>query len=665
MVSAAFPNRPFQLRDEVYWVETDVPNNRSRVTYKLWIDKTGYSPTASSGKAYRWFRLNGQYVHEFYGNGFNFVNGDNFLMAQGDLWVPHNADGTKQLLIEAAADFDILGATSLSVTIPLPTIPRASTASFVGGSSFNAGSAVQINTNRASSSFTHTIDYSIGSIKNSVIASGVGASTSWTPPMSLIEQFKNAASGAGTIRTRTYSGSTLIGTTTTNFTLKAPASVIPTFTSILHTEAVSGVAANVGKYVKGVSRLALEIFEPEGVYGSTITGYKIEILSGSTVLQTLTTRTGTSGLLNASGTLTIRATITDSRGRTATKTTTIEVLNWAPPRFIDPPTAQRSLSNGTVDIDEGTYLRVNINAAISSLMNGTERNGMNYRIRSRPYGGTTWEAKSSGPVAGTTFNSYKVVGTYSVTQAYEVLVEVYDDFATSAVTLSVPVAEIFMHWNASLGVGLGKFHEKGRLDVKGDIYSDDFLVLTGESDPVTDWNLALESGFFWSEDAANAPRSGALVGTVTRVGGGTYLGRVVQEVSIPTGVSAQIPATWRRVWTGSAWSSWILCAGKTEPVQPSLLSSFTPASAAPNYFITPSRVELTGGVYRSAAPTSFTTAFTLPADVPKPRNQVRYAGRDDLSMWVAITSAGDVQIKASGAATSGVGYMLDGIGYGY
>lgn len=87
----------------------------------------------------------------------------------------------------------------------------------------------------------------------------------------------------------------------------------------------------------------------------------------------------------------------------------------------------------------------------------------------------------------------------------------------------------------------------------------DRLAPNGEQ--VTDWNTALAAGFYWSEDAANGPRSGALVGVVRVVGGGTFQGRLVQEVSIPTGVGAQYPMTWRRVWTGTAWTTWAIISG--------------------------------------------------------------------------------------------------------
>jgi len=193
----------------------------------------------------------------------------------------------------------------------------------------------------------------------------------------------------------------------------------------------------------------------------------------------------------------------------------------------------------------------------------------------------------------------------------------------------------------------------------------DRLAPNGEQ--VTDWNTALAAGFYWSEDAANGPRTGALVGVVRVVGGGTYQGRLVQEVSIPTGVAAQYPMTWRRVWTGTGWTAWAQLTGNIiDWTVPALQNGFTLASVGGvRYCVTPYRVELQGGLYRTTTPSSFTTAFVLPDGVPRPRDQVRAFGRSDANQQTAITAAGEVQILATASFTSGIGYPLDGIGYAY
>jgi hypothetical protein len=471
MVSASFPNRPFDLRTDVWFVQSDIANNRSLVGWQLVIDKRSYSPTHSGGIAHSWMTLSGVYVWNYGGSGFDFRNGSNFLIASGQFWVPHNADGTGAVLVAAAANYDILGATSISgYWVGLPTIPRASNIQFVSPDMHSGvpGQPWNVASNRASANFIHNSDYYFGSIGARALTDW-GATATWTPPLSLIEQMPDTTTMVGWMRTYTYSGGTYIGQTEAPFRLTVPASYVPTIGGLTDIEASPGVAANIGRYVKGVSTLALEIVDPQGIAGSTIASQKIEILSGTTVLQTINSGQGTSGILTASGTLTLRATVTDTRGRTATFSKNITVLNWAPP-VIASYSVKRALSNATVDEDQGTYFRVNLGASMSSLFNGTQRNSWGWRMYTRLHSGGSWTLRSSGTFTGTSFASYKLFGTFSLTTAYDVLIEVYDEFATSSVIVSVAVAAIFMHWDGSVGVGIGKFREEGRMDIAGDVY---------------------------------------------------------------------------------------------------------------------------------------------------------------------------------------------------
>lgn len=102
-----------------------------------------------------------------------------------------------------------------------------------------------------------------------------------------------------------------------------------------------------------------------------------------------------------------------------------------------------------------------------------------------------------------------------------------------------------------------------------------------------------------------------------------------------------------------------------EWMSPTLTGSFTLASVPLQLRVTPTNVEFQGGLLRTPAPTSYTTAFLLPAGVPRPKGQYRAPGRDDFAMWVAMLSTGEVQMKASGAITSGAGFTFDGMSYAY
>jgi len=395
------------------------------------------------------------------------------------LAVPHNADGTRPGFPNYGSidsDHSSVGDGTVVTWADAPTIPRASTSVWnVQGTPKYIGTSYQLNTNRADASFTHDITYNFGSASGT-IGTGVGATVNWTPPTSLLTQIPNSPAGTGTITTVTKQGGTIIGTTYSSIELTAALTVVPDFTTVTNSENVAGVAANVGGYVQGISKLNLAITGAAGVSGSTITSYKIEVAG-----QTINAISGvTPAPLATSGTVVITGTVTDSRGRIKAKTVNITVLAYVPP-VITTLSVERSLSGGTPD-DDGTYFRINLNAAVQSLIVTTQRNALVYRISTRLRGTSTWTLKSNTAPGGITFNSFVTVGTYSITSSYDILVEVVDDFSVTAVQLLIGVASIFQHWHGNLGTGFGKYHQRGFLDGQGDAYFqrgvDDWRAIT-------------------------------------------------------------------------------------------------------------------------------------------------------------------------------------------
>lgn len=124
MVSAPFPNRPFNLRENVWLIQQNTGTVQSLVGWELWIDKTGYSPTYSNdGQADRDMILNGNIVGSSNVRGFNFSGNGPWLILSGQSWVQHNSDGTLTLPIRGRANYAILGYAEVNSSLPLPTIP--------------------------------------------------------------------------------------------------------------------------------------------------------------------------------------------------------------------------------------------------------------------------------------------------------------------------------------------------------------------------------------------------------------------------------------------------------------------------------------------------------------------------------------------------------------
>lgn len=452
----------------------DIAGNYTTLNYNLYLYRNntgGSSSFDSTNSSVKSLTINGTLLINATTNwdfrassGLGGVGATNGL-GSGSINIPHNADGTKTFSYSASftdGGTVTIGHGTVSGNQALTTIPRASTPTF-SASPADAGTTITVTTNRASGSFTHNISYAIGAASGT-IGTGVGASTTWAIPLSLLNQIPNNVSGTVVITTDTYDGATYIGQKVVNLTMNAPSSVVPDFGTVTNSEATTtpAVATIVGAYVKGISTAAVAITSAVGAYGSTITASKIELLSGATVLVTLNAASGTIAL-PASGSLTLRGTVTDSRGRVHSEDVAITVLNYAVPTI---PTNmfQRSTVGGTPDIN-GTYLRAVFSATVQSLIVGTQKNDLNWKIKTRAKGSATaWSAitpAATAWVGGVGYSDDEIVGTYATANSFEVRIEVTDKLGSmSYVEGILPTGGVLMHMSKTQdGTGFGKFHE--------------------------------------------------------------------------------------------------------------------------------------------------------------------------------------------------------------
>lgn len=147
--------------------------------------------------------------------------------------ITHNSDGKKTISISAthtgnsASGASKMGNASGSGTFELTTIPRTSKVS-LSSTNFSIGSSITINTNRASSSFTHTAVIKFNG-KTVRTQQNIGGSYNWNTT-ELYQYITNKNSATGTVELTTYSGSTKIGSSSVSFTANVTNSN-PTFSN--------------------------------------------------------------------------------------------------------------------------------------------------------------------------------------------------------------------------------------------------------------------------------------------------------------------------------------------------------------------------------------------------------------------------------------------------
>ena len=315
-------------------------------------------------------------------------------------------------------------------------------------STVEMGTAVTISTPAANSGYRHTLRYAFGNASG-MIASGVASAQSWTPPVSLAAQIPSATSGSGAIYCDTYSGSTLLGTKSVSITLTVPASVRPTAGTL--SAAVADDSSGTGMYVKGMGKARVTLSGAAGAQGSSIRSTVISgggwSASGTTLL---------TGVLTAAGTVTFTATVTDSRGRTASTTTSISVIDYARPG-ISSCTVYRCNSAGARQND-GTYAAVEIKAFYSAISGNTLSLGVAYKRSSESgYGGSTTLTNNGKTIIG---------GGLSASTTYDVRVTVSDKYNTVEQVYSLPTKSVLLSFLKNLGAAIGKVAElSGWLDI--------------------------------------------------------------------------------------------------------------------------------------------------------------------------------------------------------
>lgn len=442
--------------------------NTSTVNWRMTVSRTGaYYTHNHQGDSTLSLNLDGRNVHYSYPTWE--TSGEEYTLASGSSTISHNADGTKTLPISCTFNPNngLHGTITVSASLSLTTIPRSSSASVSAGV---IGSSVTISINRQSSSFKHTVRYAWAG-KSGTIATNVDTSATWTIPLDFANDIPNSASGTGTIFVDTYSGSTKTGTQSTTLTASVPGSVKPTFSGITLSDlnsAAQNLIPSGNTFIQVISNIKVAFNGAVGSYGSSITGYYAEIVGKN---QSTSLNGGSLGIMNYHGTIKIRASVSDSRGRWSdAREVSVTVLEYFAPAL--------SFSIARTGSTSST-LTVTRNAKVAPLtVSGSQKNTMSLTFKVARLGTTNYQV-DTGPATGswTSISSLvnsqaNLAGNYLANQSWVVIGTLEDKFTRSDFMVNVATESVVLSYDRS-GVGVNKIRERGALDVKGDIYAND------------------------------------------------------------------------------------------------------------------------------------------------------------------------------------------------
>lgn len=458
MARAIFAGRyggNLQLEIVSGWNKPDYERNRSVVNIGVRLIANGYVNIYGATQSALKIKIDGNVVGSYTVDA-SIGPGQALDLKSADFVVNHNSDGTPPpgyISAELNIGFSDYSWAAVGEFVHLQTIPRASSIKAQDGI---IGENVNISITRHSDTFKHAIRCAWYG-KNTVIANDVDTSFAWTIPKDFANDIPNSESGQGTLIVETYSGGKKIGEKSTTFTATVPDDVKPKLTGFTLTDtntAAASVVPGEQAFIQILSNIKVNFGQATGAYGSTITGYYAEIVGKN---QSTTTQGGSLGIMNYIGNVTIRARVTDSRGRTSNtiekRVSVLEyfalVLNFG---------VTRSGANSST-------LTITRNAKIASLVvGGTQKNKMTLSFKVAPINSNNY-VNDTGPAAGTwttisslTNSNANLQGTYAANQSWSVIGVLEDLFTRTEFSVVVGTEAVVLSYGKDR-IGFGKIAE--------------------------------------------------------------------------------------------------------------------------------------------------------------------------------------------------------------
>ena len=356
-----------------------------------------------------------------------------------------------------------------------------------------AGS-ITISTNRATTSFTHTIVLTIGATE---IAreTNVGATVTFAIPDlqdDIFAAIPNATSATINVSCETFNGSTSLGTESTSFVANVTADAKPTFSNYTYADTNATTTAITGNnqiLISGKSTLAVTISTANKAtanYHATMSTYSFTINA-----QSATEAYTTSQIVKNLGTVNLESTITentakdlvvaaiDSRGLNKSVTKNVVVIPWRAPIINATATRQNGFENTTTVAISGSCSPLIVNGTGKNSVNATS--GLQYRYKNQNT--TTWGSWTN--VATTYTASTGAVSASNFTlnldnqAAFDMEFKLTDALGSTTVGLTVSAGQPAMYIGADdrrVSIGgmptIAKVSGKnGQLEVLGNAYA--------------------------------------------------------------------------------------------------------------------------------------------------------------------------------------------------
>lgn len=571
-ISKTTNNGYVRLVLEVNETSTSIENNTSTVSWQLWLERASSWAYDLYNESLAEVEINGQSILSQYVS-FDLRNSDWVRFGSDTITIPHNDDGTKSISISARLTnvADMGDISRFSGTVNLSTIPRASAIRSV--SSTELGKPITVSIDKKAAIFRHKVWWSVNGSAWIDLGNNHDTSVQFTVPIDYANRITNNDTGTVDVCVRTLKGDTIIGRDVylNGTSILVPKNIVPTLDSITASEQVSKIAEIIpkGNFVKDKSTIRLEALGAKGAYGSSIVSTELR-------LGNLVVRASQGDFpANTSGTITATAKITDSRGRTASKSIQVHVANYYAPKIL--AFLANRAGNGTNKTIISTVL-----ANVSPLIvNGSNINRYNLKIQYSEKGTNRWiDAVNLSNETTEVINRQINSGAfYALDKPYNLRLVIQDrisDLADSVILIRS--SEVLI----ALGdgrIGFGGFPElknqneffkattmHNSLNVEGGILSNgkpiqEFSLTSkdGKSNKFTgDLNNLKTAGGYYAYRVTNSPQGVDNTGYVNVITQDNNSNCV--QLYVPTNKDAM----YMRRYYANAWSGWIAACGEVD-----------------------------------------------------------------------------------------------------
>lgn len=655
-ISKTTNNGYVRLVLEVNETATSIESNTSTVSWQLWLERASSWAYDLYNESLAEVEINGQSILSKYVS-FDLRSSDWVRFGSGTITIPHNDDGTKSISISTrltnVADMGDIG--RIHGTVNLSTIPRASAIRSV--SSTELGQPITVSIDKKAAAFRHQVWWSVNGSAWIDLGRNHDTSVQFTVPIEYANRITNSDTGTVDVCVRTLQGDTTIGRDVylNGTSILVPKNIVPTLDSITATERATKIAEIIpkGNFVKDKSTIRLDALGAKGAYGSTIVSTELSL--GNLVVR------ATQGDFpaNNSGTITATAKITDSRGRTATKSIQINIIDYYTPKIL--AFLANRAGNGTNKTIMSTIL-----ANVSPLIvNGSNINRYNLKIQYSEKNSNRWlDAVSLTAQTVEKINRQIDSGAYyALDKSYNIRLVIQDRVSEIVDSvLTVRSSEVLV----ALGdgrIGFGGFPELKKhceffkpatmhnsLNVEGGILSNgkpiqEFALTSrdGKSIKFTgDLNNLKTAGGYYAYRVTNSPQGADNTGYVT----------VITQDNNNSCVQMYVPynkdAMYMRRSYANSWSGWLSVGGEIDIWRNASYRSGwrTAGDAVVQYTITSQGVVHLRGVATGGSLADNAAIINLPAGYRPSRYIYKKALNNSYGTAIlGINTNGDVTVK--------------------